>query len=145
MVQMSIQSELTNYLFILWFHDWGKFDTFLSRRYNYRNNFDLESPFFSQCWPTYFARLELTHFILFSGETLRTPQGPTLLYIPTAPTTITPLAWHTFYFTFSTNKTWLFIKYTMYQCHFDVDMLNAVKRMLADVLSISPSRCSNEG
>ena len=31
------------------------------------------------------------------------------------------------------------VKRTMYQCKVDVDMLNAVKSMLADVSSVSPS------
>ena len=31
------------------------------------------------------------------------------------------------------------VKHTIYQCKVDVDMLNAVKSVLADILSVSPS------
>ena len=45
------------------------------------------------------------------------------------------------------------VKCTMYQCKIDVDMLNAIKSVLADVSSVSPSSeqswglglCSDEG
>ena len=37
------------------------------------------------------------------------------------------------------------IRHTIYQRKVDVDMLNAVKSMLADVSSVSPSPCSDEG
>ena len=36
-------------------------------------------------------------------------------------------------------KSRMVVKCTMYQCKVDVDMLNAVKSMLANVSSVSPS------
>ena len=37
------------------------------------------------------------------------------------------------------------VKCTVYQCKVDVDMLNAVKSVLADISSVSPSSEQREG